>query len=311
MALFSRDPQPLSAPGERAPLSLKRAGGNVASQLALAHALLNDGQIEPALAALEQALAENPESSEAQLLTGIALTQNQQFAEAIGPLRRAIQLDPESSLAYTTLTSALMKIKDYRAALEAIERLLRQTRAEALPHALRAEALWKLQRAPEAIASFRLAIAQEPELAWIHERLGRLFIEQEQWLDALAELRTAVRLAPAAVDAVLALGDVLRHLGRGPEALQCYTQATFCNQLASLPYLRLGQCSLEQGHLLDALVWLRTSLTLEPGQPECFLALAELYALGGRAQVAERYRAAAAAVQQLSAPASNALLAGS
>jgi tetratricopeptide (TPR) repeat protein len=124
--------------------------------------------------------------------------------------------------------------------------------------------------------------------------MGQLLGERGDIAAALDALERAVRLAPTSSKAMLAAADLLAGVGRGAEAIKFYQRATFCGPPIGATYARLGHCCVEQGLLLDAVVWLRTAIVLDPKQAACYRDLAQIYTRQGRTDVAQRYLDSAA-----------------
>jgi arylsulfatase A-like enzyme/Tfp pilus assembly protein PilF len=93
----------------------------IANQTLAAMANLERGKLDVAIAALQQAIAKQPDTYLAQYGLGKALAQKQQYKEAIEHLHKAIALQPDSSWANFEIGRALMKTGDFKTAAVHLE----------------------------------------------------------------------------------------------------------------------------------------------------------------------------------------------
>ncbi|MEO8541601.1 MAG: winged helix-turn-helix domain-containing protein [bacterium] len=181
-----------------------------------------------------------------------------EIKRSIGFFERAIADDPSFALPYSGLAEA------YRS----------------LPMTSEASAAEVFPRANEAVEK---ALALDASLVDAHA--SRAIIRawhQWDWEGALAEARLAITLNPNSSEAHRALGLVLSHLGRVPEAI---TESEIARALDPLALLTRTHESLYLYYAhqpLPAIAKLQITLELEPTFWIALLTLAKVYVLQGR-----------------------------
>lgn len=272
------------------------ASGNTASgRVALAQALLCDGQYAAALAELEVALRDNPELVDGQLAKGLALARQLRFREAIEPLQRSVELSEGEQLrmAKLGLATVCLCLDQFAAALQMVEELTQQDDQDAKAHALQGEIFRRWGRNDEALEAYRRAVQRNPQLLVARWRLGEALAACDQLEPACQELRTAVQIAPTDGHVLQTLAEVLCRLGRSGEAADLLQQAIQFGRPRSEQFVALADCHLAQQRVFDALTAARTAIAMDPRQPAGHRMMAKIYSQQGRAAEANHYSAAA------------------
>lgn len=161
-------------------------------QLTLGQALLNDGQINEALAAFEQARKLNPNLPLLRLNIGAAYWRQRKTEEALAEWRAEYQANPNSVESIYTLGAALAL--NAASAAEA-ERLLRK------------------------------AVAMRPNNARANYQLAKLIWQTSKNREAAVFLDRATKADGEFREAFILYGTVLQSLGRKPEAAQAFARA--------------------------------------------------------------------------------------
>lgn len=227
--------------------------------------LLQQGQVEHAIALLEEAVRINPDLPEAHGQLGTALLKRGQLEHAEESLRRALNLDPNFVDALYNLGLIAHRRNDYSEAArhfalavsirpqhfdahlglgadlsrlgradEAIEHLRAAARLrpdDPRPYKRLGSALAALGRYEEAIGHLRDGVRQLPHDASVADRLAWMLATcpQEQWRDAKEALRIAEavcrRTNNAVPQALDTLAGALANLGRFEEAIAAAEQA--------------------------------------------------------------------------------------
>src|SRR5262249_30283752 len=90
---------------------------------------------------------------------------------------------------------------------------------------------WLSQQSPAAqtlepaVAAAQRALALNDSYHWSHIVLGRVYLSQQQYDQALAEMKQGVALASTEAGTYAALAEVLSCMGRTEEALEAAAQA--------------------------------------------------------------------------------------
>lgn len=168
---------------------------------------------------------------------GNVLLGKHQLPEAIASFETALQRSPEHVPSLFNLASAALDLKRFDAAIDAFTRLRLLTPDDAgittslgIAHFRRAEVTLKIEHFDQAIAGFRSALAQ-PEIAVAARHNARLLLGQalsicHRHAEALALAQSILQTEPEHLDALIESANALTGLGRMPEALQLYLQAT-------------------------------------------------------------------------------------
>lgn len=286
---WQRSPAPFEQPAPRLAVS----GNTASNRVQLAHALLCDGQYDAALAELEVALADNPESADGQLVKGLALARKGNFRAAIRPLRTAIEFGTDPRVASFSLAAAYLRLEDYEGALGLAGEMLARDSADAQAHCLAGEALARLGRTDDALAAFQRGADADSRLPTARVRLGELLVEREDWSRACQELAKAVELAPTDLRPRQWLAHALRKSGQTAAAIEVCRSAIQCGVPNPELLLTMAECCLDDGVLFDAMAALRMAMLLEPDSIAAQRLMSRLLKAQGRGPEAEQYSAAA------------------
>jgi serine/threonine protein kinase/tetratricopeptide (TPR) repeat protein len=139
------------------------------------------GDIETAIATVQVALENLPDSVFLYEKLGWLHYENWNYDAAIDALETAIGLDPDWSDAYSTLAEVWFEIGEEEKALEVLEKALDENPARDDIHEKLGYYYMELGRYDESISSFNAAIAINPEYAWpyiglanVHTTVGDL-----------------------------------------------------------------------------------------------------------------------------------------
>jgi Tfp pilus assembly protein PilF/4-amino-4-deoxy-L-arabinose transferase-like glycosyltransferase len=162
--------------------------------LALVHA--RRGQLAPARAKLERALAILPEFAEAHALLGDLQLAAGELAPAIGSYRASLEVKPTETRIRTELARALLQSGDADGALVELRIVLRDRPGNASAWTLAAEAQERRGEGQTAFESYARAVALDPRQARAHRALGRLCLERGERERARQHLSAALAIDP-------------------------------------------------------------------------------------------------------------------
>jgi tetratricopeptide (TPR) repeat protein len=112
-----------------------------------------------------------------------------------------------------------------------------------------------------------------PQAAWAWVLLGRA---SQNPVSALEAYGKALELDPAQARAWAGRGDVHRALGETEDAREAYETAIAVDSTLARAYTGLGALLLQEGRLQDALATCELAIVSAPGDPEAYLAAAQL-----------------------------------
>ena len=213
--------------------------GQARAWLALAH-LLENTKPEDALAAYRKASELTPKDPEPHLSAGLLQERQKGFSAAEAEYKQVLAVDPHSTEAAIGLTNLYMK----SGRLGEAEPLLR-----------------------------RLA-TERPDDAGIHLQLGRVLAAQSKKDDAITEIRTALKLAPADSDAQREIADLYSSAGKNDLAENTYRALVTTQPKDPELHRGLGQALLRQKKFPEAQQEFLTALRLKRDSPDVYVDLA-------------------------------------
>ncbi len=212
----------------------------------------------------------------------MSLDQTETAVEALLVLNREFPHDPEVLFNTTHFYSELAS----RAAQELAVTAPTSHQAEQLE----AEAFESQQNWDRAIAEYKKILEQEPTLAGIHYRIGRILLSKSPTdaEGAKAEFNEEVKLDPENASAEFMLGEVARQSGQWDEAIAHFSRASKLDEGFQEAYLALGMSLNSAGKFTDAITPLRSYVKMQPGDPAGHYQLATAYARTGQKPEADR-----------------------
>src|SRR5262245_33740242 len=232
---WSADPQILEravALGQQA-LALDRSPPKAHSLLSRVYALQR--QYDQALAESEQAIALDPNNAESYAHQADVLNFTGRPEEALRMIEQAIRLDPHYPPWYLVeLGSTYHMTGRYAEAIATLKEAIGRN-PNLIPAYLNLVnsylMQWGSQQSPAgqtlepAVVAAQRALALNDSWHWSHINTGFVYLNQQQYEQALAEMERAVALSPTEADSDAALAMVLSCMGRTEDALQAAVQA--------------------------------------------------------------------------------------
>jgi len=181
--------------------------------------LVQEGRIEEALLAFEEAIRLEPDDALLWNAMGDALVQLSRYEEALVPFENAVRLDPKNAAPRSGKGTALYKLERFAEALTDFEQAVRLAPGDAVSWRRKGVILCELGRLEEGLMACEEAIRLDPDdnTAWGNK--GDILHNLERYEDAVAAFDEAIRLAPDDVPAWNNKGVALIKLGRFEEAL--------------------------------------------------------------------------------------------
>jgi superkiller protein 3 len=291
---------------------------------ALGNALLAQKKIDEAIKAFRNAINLNPSYVNAYNNLGRALTEQGKFDIAIKQFRIAIQLDPKSVRAYNGLGNVLRSqnrleeaIKAYQSAiqldpkdpaayynfgiiLEQNNQFVEATSAytiaikNASPY-LNTLPLSSRQALRVGIEAYYTAIQRRPKDSSAYYKLGYVFEQNNQLVEAFTAYRGAIQLGYKASDVYIGLGNILSYQNKLDKSMSAYHAAIRLDPKSVRAYLGLGNLLFEHGILDEAIIVFRKVIQLDPRSAQAYNGLGK--ALGEQGMLDEAIEAFSSAIQ--------------
>ena len=241
-------------------------------------AALNQNDLKTAQAKFEAVTHLAPSAEQGHSALGAVLIREEKWAEGIHELEKATALKPDDASTQMNLAMAYAQTGEATKAIALFARL--ESSAKAEQHPLPAAVLASYARAlaatgqkPSATEEMKEAVAADPGNAQLHDDLGTLYAQQQDWPHAQQEFAEAIRLKDDFAGAHLHLGFVLRaeqNSEAASEWLKAYNLAPSDSPIA----LAAGKALAESGQDEQALPILQHAVELTPNSAEANYQLA-------------------------------------
>ena len=230
---------------------------------------LSRSDLNTALADFEKVVHLAPQAEQGHSALGAVLVRLGRTREGIRELEKALAIQPSDGSAQMNLALAYEQSGEGAKALPFFEKVEAAARAEkrVLPAyvlASYARALASTQQFPAAVTRMKEAIASDPQNAELHDELGSLYAQHQDWPDAAQAFRAAIQLNPDFAIAHLHLGIALQSAGQSGALDELTKASQFAPQNAVIA-LQLGQALAKASQDQKAIPVLRHALELDPG----------------------------------------------
>jgi tetratricopeptide (TPR) repeat protein len=229
---------------------------------------LKAGQLSAAVELIRLALKHNGQNAVYLSNLGAALSYQRAFGEAIAAYRQAIRIKPDFAEAHSGLGNALREAGQLDEAAAACRQAVRVRPDYAEAHSNLGVTLHNLGKLDEAVAAFRKAIAIKSGLAETHSNLGIVLRDQGKLDEAIAAFREAIRINPNLAGAYSNLGSALRDQNKLGEAVAACSEAIRIRPGFADAYANLGAALRDQGNLKEAVAACRQAIALDPNIAE-------------------------------------------
>jgi predicted Zn-dependent protease len=150
---------------------------------------------------------------------GRALRAMQRDDEALASLREAQRLDPKALFISVGVSEVLRDRGDLPAAMAEVKRMLAQDDDDPAALIEQAWILLAMGKLDDTLASAKFALMGDPYSPIAHRIIGRVYMEQGKFIEALEAFDESLRHAPMAIATHVRRAEALAALGRRKEAL--------------------------------------------------------------------------------------------
>jgi tetratricopeptide (TPR) repeat protein len=185
------------------------------------------GSEQSAIAMLRDVIRMNPTMGDAYEVLGVILSKHDQLDDAIELTKQLAQLDPNSIMAHANLSVYYMQKGDKEAAEEekaiAMSIRMSQIARSAASEQQEAEERKKLKAAAEdRMNMFRQVLAIDADDFLANAGLGSVYVDMEQYNEAIPYLEKALSIRPNHTVAYVALGEAFEKLNNIARAVETY-----------------------------------------------------------------------------------------
>jgi tetratricopeptide (TPR) repeat protein len=192
--------------------------------------LVEQCQLDDAIAHYEKAAAINPADAEAQNNLGVTLFGIGRADDAIAHYQKALEIRPDYAEASCNLANALIAKDDFDGAIARYKACLAAIPDQEEAQYNLASALLRRGRTDEAIIQYQNVLQLQPESADAHANLGIAWLAKRRVRDAMEEYTKALQISPENLAALSNLAWLLATspdptLRNGPEAVRLAERA--------------------------------------------------------------------------------------
>jgi tetratricopeptide (TPR) repeat protein len=222
-------------------------------------------------------------------LAGMAYARLGQGDRAVDALRRAAALAPDREEHWLNLTRELMELSRYSEAISGVQDGLAVNPKSYALHLRLGAADLSAGRYEEAENVFRNLVEGGDPLPTSYIGLAQVLLRMGRAEEAASELSAAQRKLGAIFLISYFRGLSLDRAGKRLEAIPAFQEAIRLNPSSAEAHLELGKAELAVGRLNDAIVELRETLHLSPGNVQARRLLSRAYQRAGDAKRASKY----------------------
>lgn len=260
----------MSGPEHQAPAPDKASPDLAKQTLRAGLAAHQAGRFEEATRHYEATLREDPAHFDATHLLGVIALQTGQAARGVAAIEEAIALNPNVAAPYNNLGRGYLDLGRPQDALASFDKAvaLNPDFAEALSN--RGSLLKDLGRIDEALADYERAIALKPDFAEAHNNRANALARLKRPAEALESCERAIAARPDYPEAYFNRGNALRELGRLQDALESFRRSVEIRPDYPEGHFHLGNVLRELGRSAEALTAYDRALEIRPGYAEIY-----------------------------------------
>ena len=217
-----------------------------------------------AVVACDKALELKPNYAEAWASRGLALAQLGQETEALRNSNKAIQLNPNSEVVWTHQGYALEHLKRYNEALAACDKAIQLAPNHSYAWSGRGNMLWELKRYDAALIAYSKSIQLTPNYTYAWSGRGNVLWGLKRYDEALEAYDKAIQLKSDYSYSWHGRGNVLWELKRYGEALESYDKAIKLKSDYSYSWYGRGTVLWELKRYDEALETYDEAIKIEP-----------------------------------------------
>jgi tetratricopeptide (TPR) repeat protein len=240
--------------------------------------LHEEGQSQQGEAYLRQAINLKPKSPSAHANLAKILTDKGAADEAVYHYQEALRFNPSLVLAMRGLADVYLARGQVEDATQLLEQANQENRGLGTIsdfYKLAANYM-QMDRHQDAVAPLKSALRIAPDEPALHLQLGICMMRTGQRQAAVEAYETALELDPMMSEAMVNLANVYTTGGHFSEAVKWYDKALVINPNVATTYLNYGLVLREQGDLEPAEVQFRKAIELDPQLATAYHVLAEM-----------------------------------
>lgn len=232
-----------------------------------AAALANQGELDQAVAQLDEAVRLRPNFAEAWHMRAALHADRNDEARALADYTEAIRLRPEAAGPYLGRGQLHLKHDRVAEALADFEEAVRRAPDDWHGYYRRGLARAQAGDPDQALADFTAAAERGADSPWVFIERGQLYAEQKRFAEAVADFTSAIERDPQSAAAYMFRGCVHADTGEHSLAVLDFTEQIRLDPKRPAAYNFRAASHYHQGHYADALADHQQALTLDAANP--------------------------------------------
>lgn len=206
------------------------------------------------------------------------------YEKSIDAYKYAVVIDEKFDYAYRNMGDAFIRLRKYKDAIEVLEKVLELSRPEDVIFEAIGHCYDKLKNYAQARFYYRKASHLSPDDSKLHYKVACTYIHEEQWVQAIKNLESAMQIHRLQPEYNLAMGECKMQLGNIKDAIQYFT-----NVVRSRPKNIAGWEALIRGlynvkYYEEALEQVFAAIKLTEGKPLFIYYLSAVYFAMGKSK---------------------------
>jgi tetratricopeptide (TPR) repeat protein len=240
---------------------------------------------------LERHLKAHPDDSISRQVLGLSYSMLENYAKVVEVYRPFLEDPPDDPGLLLAWGTALVRTRQSDAE-RIFQRLLQQNNDNASVHLMLGQAYAQQEEYPNALAEMKTSLQLDPRLADAHYYMGIVYLETSDFDSAGREFRAELQLQPTHTLATYHLGYALLSQGHPKESVPLFREVIKEQPQYELAHFELGRALLEQEEIDGAIQSLEVAKKLVPDHDAVYYLLSRAYRRAGRTQEAAQALAA-------------------
>jgi len=239
-------------------------------------------QYSEAAPPLERYLTTHPDDTFVRQLLGLSYFIEEKYPQTVQVLSPFSKNPPDDPGLLFAWGTALVRTRQSQVAADIFRRLLLQNANNPSVHLLLGQAYAQQEDYPNALNELKTALQLDPRLSEVHYYTGIVYLHQSQFEAAAQEFRAELELRPGDPISTYHLGYSLLAQGQLPEAVETLQKVVHVKPDYEPAQFELGSALLRQGDAAGAVQPLEIATRLTPDHDAAYFQLSQAYRKAGR-----------------------------
>jgi serine/threonine-protein kinase len=213
-----------------------------------------------ALAAVDRALALDPDLADAHASKGLLLSHSGEMRQGLKHLQRAVEINPGHAAAYNLLSRALYSYERIPEALAAMEKSVSLDPVSMMVHTGAGDAYYFARQYEKSVVHYRMSLELDPRFDGTHTGLARSLEALGKFDEARAEYEEGARLGGGVAGPSFGFAHLAQAMGNEAEARRILNELEEARSTRVISAWGLAVLHASLGDADDAFKWLETAI---------------------------------------------------